>query len=75
MKARLPILGSNISIINNPLGGIEEDRKRTSRQSRNMNRSSLHFDRLTGTKNEGNEISKLLKVQPIMKEKVTGVQN
>ena len=35
-----------------------------------MTCSELHFDRLTGTRDEGKEVSKLLNVQPIMAERV-----
>jgi CHAT domain-containing protein len=61
---------SNTSIINNDSGVTEEDRKPASRHSRDIKCSGLHFDRLTGTKKEGNEISKLLNVSPLMAERV-----
>jgi CHAT domain-containing protein len=41
-----------------------------SRVSRDFDRSTINFNRLEGTKYEGEEISKLLNIQPLMGEKV-----
>ena len=47
----------------------KEFEKPISRQSRDLNRNMLHFRRLVGTIEEGEEIAKLLNVQPVMAEK------
>jgi CHAT domain-containing protein len=62
--------GNDNNTTRNTVFKVKVGKPISSRQSRDLNDNVIHFQRLAGTIEEGEEISKLLKVQPLMAEKV-----